>query len=43
VSEVYDDTAPALHPLAARSLLAGLQKLAEEGRAAAIGSDWRLL
>ena len=42
VPEVYDDTAPALHPLAARSLLAGLQKLAEEGRAEALGSDWRL-
>lgn len=41
VPEVYADTAPALHPLAARSLLAGLQKLAEEGRAVAAGNEWR--
>jgi len=31
--EVYSDTPKALHPLARLSLLAGLQKLAEEGRA----------
>jgi glyoxylase-like metal-dependent hydrolase (beta-lactamase superfamily II)/8-oxo-dGTP pyrophosphatase MutT (NUDIX family) len=37
---VYDDTPPALHGLAARSLLAGLLKLAEEGRARRDGAAW---
>ena len=36
---VYDDAAPELMPVAARSLLAGLQKLAEDGRA----RDFKLL
>ncbi|MEW6688667.1 MAG: MBL fold metallo-hydrolase [Pseudomonadota bacterium] len=33
VPEVYDDVPPRLHPVAARSLLAHLQKLTAEGRA----------
>jgi glyoxylase-like metal-dependent hydrolase (beta-lactamase superfamily II)/8-oxo-dGTP pyrophosphatase MutT (NUDIX family) len=37
---VYDDTPPALSGLAARSLLAGLLKLAEEGRARRVGAAW---
>ncbi|TAJ08616.1 MAG: MBL fold metallo-hydrolase, partial [Planctomycetota bacterium] len=40
--EVYSDTPKELHPLARHSLLAGLQKLAEEGRASeSTAGDWR--
>lgn len=43
LSTVYDDVGdPAVLPLAARSLQAGLQKLAEEGRAASVEGGWRL-
>jgi glyoxylase-like metal-dependent hydrolase (beta-lactamase superfamily II) len=41
VPEVYDDTAVALHRLARFSLLAHLQKLAEEGRARQSGDRWQ--
>lgn len=40
VPVVYDDTAPELHGLAARSLQAGLDKLAEEGRAEQVDGGW---
>ncbi len=40
---VYDDTDPSMFPYAARSLLAGLQKLFEEGRADSREERWRLL
>jgi glyoxylase-like metal-dependent hydrolase (beta-lactamase superfamily II) len=40
VPDVYDDTPVALHRLARYSLLAHLQKLAEEGRAAETGGLW---
>ena len=40
VGEVYVDTPPALHPLARRSLLAGLIKLGEEGRAREAKAGW---
>jgi len=39
---VYDDVAPQLHPVAARSLLAHLLKLQHEGRAAEHGGRWQL-
>ncbi len=41
--KVYWDADPKLYPFAARSLLAGLQKLAQEGKAQAEGGLWRLL
>jgi len=40
---VYDDAAPELMPVAARSLLAGLQKLAEDGRARELEGGWAAL
>jgi len=40
VPHVYSDVAPALHPLAARSLLAVLQKLVQEGRATRDGDHF---
>lgn len=40
VPRAYDDTPPALYPLAARSLLAHLHKLAEDGRVALQGERW---
>lgn len=43
VPRVYADTPSALHPLAARSLLSGLAKLEEEGRAARRGERWRIV
>ncbi len=39
---VYWDADERLYPFAARSLLAGLQKLVEEGRVVQGGADWRL-
>jgi glyoxylase-like metal-dependent hydrolase (beta-lactamase superfamily II) len=39
--KVYWDADPRLYPFAARSLLAGLQKLQEEGRAVEAGGHWR--
>ncbi|MEW6074257.1 MAG: MBL fold metallo-hydrolase [Planctomycetota bacterium] len=41
VAVVYDDTPVELHPLARRSLLAGLEKLRDEGRAAEAEGGWR--
>jgi glyoxylase-like metal-dependent hydrolase (beta-lactamase superfamily II) len=41
--EVYADVVAELLPLAARSLAAGLEKLAEEGRAREDGGRWRLV
>jgi len=41
VPVVYADTDPSAYALAARSLLAGLEKLREEGAAAASGDGWR--
>lgn len=42
LAEVYDDVPEAYHPYAARSLLAHLRKLQEEGRARAEGAEgWR--
>lgn len=38
---VYDDVDARILPIAARSLVAGLEKLAEEGRAVRAGSAWR--
>jgi len=38
--KVYQDTPPALYPFAGRSLLAGLEKLAEEGRARQTNGRW---
>lgn len=38
--EVYGDVAPAVHAAAARSLLAGLEKLAEEGTAELRDDGW---
>lgn len=43
VPRAYDDTPPFLYPLAARSLLAHLHKLEEEGRVAREGEAWRAL
>jgi glyoxylase-like metal-dependent hydrolase (beta-lactamase superfamily II) len=40
VPDVYDDTPPRLHGLARYSLLAHLQKLAEEGRAVETEAAW---
>lgn len=41
VTVVYDDVPPEVHPIAKRSLLAGLQKLEREGRArSAGGTGW---
>lgn len=40
--EVYEDVEEALYPIAARSLLAGLQKLEEEGRTVSTDAAWRL-
>ncbi len=40
--KVYWDADPKLYPFAARSLLAGLQKLQEEGRATGIAGRWSL-
>lgn len=43
LDRVYDDlTLDALRPVAARSLRAGLEKLAEEGRASQAGGGWCL-
>jgi len=42
VAKVYWDTDVKMHRIAARSLLAGLQKLQEEGRAEEQGGLWRL-
>ncbi len=39
---VYDDVPVVLHPVAARSLLAHLEKLAEDGRVALRDARWRL-
>jgi glyoxylase-like metal-dependent hydrolase (beta-lactamase superfamily II) len=41
LTKVYWDTDPRLFPFAARSLLAGLHKLQEEGLAAVEGERWR--
>jgi glyoxylase-like metal-dependent hydrolase (beta-lactamase superfamily II) len=38
---VYDDVAPQRHAIAARSLLAHLEKLAAQGQAARDGELWR--
>ena len=43
VPGAYDDTPARLHGVAARSLLAHLQKLASEGRAAESDGKWRLV
>ena len=43
VARVYDDVPLALHPMAARSLLAHLIKLKDEGRAVEADSRWRAL
>lgn len=40
---VYWDADPSLHRFAIRSLLAGLEKLVEEGRAMAADGTWRLV
>ena len=40
---VYDDAPPELHEAASRSLLAGLEKLAEEGRVVKRKGAWKLL
>jgi glyoxylase-like metal-dependent hydrolase (beta-lactamase superfamily II) len=40
VRRVYDDVDPRLHPLAQRSLLAHLLKLAAEGRATRVADSW---
>lgn len=42
VPEVYADTPRALHGLAASSLLAGLEKLAEDGDARCVAERWSL-
>ncbi len=42
VAAIYTDVPPALHPVAARSVLAHLQKLEAEGRARQQGGCWRL-
>lgn len=41
VQEVYADTDPRMHPYAARSLCAGLEKLESEQRAIRSGTLWR--
>ncbi len=40
--KVYWDADPRMFPFASRSLLAGLQKLEEEGRACDDGGRWQL-
>ena len=40
--KVYWDADPALYKFAARSLLAGLQKLQEEGRALETAGTWQI-
>jgi endoribonuclease LACTB2 len=40
-ARAYDDTPAAVHPVAARSCLASLQKLEAEGRARRDGDRWR--
>jgi glyoxylase-like metal-dependent hydrolase (beta-lactamase superfamily II)/8-oxo-dGTP pyrophosphatase MutT (NUDIX family) len=40
LATVYDDADPRVHDLARRSLLSGLEKLAEEGRAQKAGTRW---
>ena len=40
---VYDDVSPKLHPVAARSLSAHLEKLAAEGRASAASGRYRVV
>ena len=40
---VYDDVSPKLHPVAARSLAAHLEKLVAEGRAAGAGGRYRMV
>ena len=40
-ARAYDDTPPGIHPIAARSCLASLQKLEAEGLARRDGSLWR--
>jgi endoribonuclease LACTB2 len=41
--KVYWDADPRLYPFARRSLLAGVEKLVEDGRAAADGERYRLV
>jgi len=43
VKPVYGDLDEVLHPYAERSLLAGLEKLAEEGRAVGLADGWRVV
>ena len=43
VADVYDEVAPALHPVAQRSLLAHLLKLEEDGAAVVDNDRWRLV
>jgi len=43
VAEVYRDVAPELHGFAGRSLSAGLEKLAEDGRVVRRGEKWALV
>jgi glyoxylase-like metal-dependent hydrolase (beta-lactamase superfamily II)/8-oxo-dGTP pyrophosphatase MutT (NUDIX family) len=43
LARVYDDTPPALSPVAARSLRAGLEKLEEDGRARRCGARWEFV
>ena len=40
--DVYDDVTEATYPIAARSLLAGLIKLQEEGKCEQVGEGWKL-
>jgi len=42
VPRAYPDVLPAIYPLAARSLLAHLGKLRDEGRAVEVGGAWSL-
>jgi hypothetical protein len=42
VKVVYDDTRPALQPVAERSLLAHLEKLVHDGQVAQDGDRWAL-
>ena len=41
--QAYGDVAEDIYPVAARSLLAGLIKLEEDGKCERAGSGWRLL
>ena len=43
VRSVYTDVDARMHPVAERSLLAGLEKLEEEGRARPAGDRWELV